>query len=194
MLILRGESELLLILLQLKDAQSLYHMIETGRNHLEPWLPWIRGIRSVQDAEGYIARSLLDFSSRRQIHFGIWHRAQLAGSVTVERIDPHHRIAELGYWLAQAYTGRGWMNCSVSRVIQYLFDQHDINRVEIRCETDNAASIQVARRLGFQLEGTLRQAAWKDGCFVNLHLFSLLRSQWKPTVCHITHVKPATRQ
>ncbi|PTM59937.1 GNAT family N-acetyltransferase [Desmospora activa] len=193
MLILQGDPEIVLILFQLKDAPSLYHLINSSRNHLEPWLPWIREIHSLQAVEGYITRSLFDFSKGRQLHFGIWHQARLTGSVTVERIDTNSRIAELGYWLAPAYTGKGWMKRSVSQVIQYLFERHNINRVEIRCETDNKASNQVAQRLGFQLEGTLRQGAWKDGRFVDLHLYSLLRCHWKSPVDHcFTQINPPT--
>ncbi|MDR6227459.1 GNAT family N-acetyltransferase [Desmospora profundinema] len=180
MLVLQGSSGLLLILFQQKHTGSLYRLIETSRHHLEPWLPWIGKIRSPQDVEQYITRSLLAYSAGRQVHFGIWHNSLLAGSVTVERLDFDHRSAELGYWLGTPHTGNGWMVHSVSRVIQYLFDDQQLNRVEIRCETGNTASAQVARRIGFQWEGTMRQAVRKGGGFADIHIFGLLRSQWNP--------------
>jgi ribosomal-protein-serine acetyltransferase len=184
MLTLQGRFGIRLIPFQQIHAGSLYRLIAYNRPHLEPWLPWIRGVRSVQDAKAYITRSQMAYAGGQQIHFGIWYGNLLAGSVTVERIDPTNRLAELGYWLGSPYTGRGWMIASTSRVIHYLFDDRDLNRVEIRCEIENTASAQVARHLGFQLEGTLRQALWKDGKYADLYVFGLLRSQWRSEAVH----------
>ncbi|WP_169713581.1 GNAT family N-acetyltransferase [Paludifilum halophilum] len=179
MLTLYAETPIRLTLLERRHAPILYRLVETNRTHLQPWLTWVNHMHSLADMESYILRSLSGYACQREAHFGVWWGQWLAGSVTVERIDPVNRVAEIGYWLDQRFTGRGVMSRSVSRLVDYLFDERHINRVEIRTVPANRASRAVARRLGLHYEGTLRQAGYSNGVFVDHELYGLLRSDWK---------------
>ncbi len=176
-LILQTAEDLRLQLFHSRHAPALYRLVEANRFHLESWLPWIRTVKGVQEIEGYIFRTQAAFASGQEAHFGIWHRGVLGGSVTVERIDSHHRVAEIGYWLSREQTGGGLMTRSVRSVCTYLFQERQIHRIEIRVEAVNRASRQVALRLGFQEEGILREALRTDTGRSDLVIYGLLRSE-----------------
>lgn len=144
------------------------------------------------DAERYILRSLGRFSAGTEAHFGIWFDRNLAGSITVERIDTWNRVAEIGYWLGKEFVGRGIMLRSTAALIDYLMAQRSINRIEIRCTTANVASQSIPLRLGFRLEGTLRQAAYLQGRFHDYLLFATTADQWRKREREGTILKPVT--
>ncbi len=70
------------------------------------------------------------------------------------------RVFEIGYMLARNYWGRGIASEAIAAVIDYLFDVEHARRVYADTDPDNAASIQLLERLGFQREGILR-AEWE---------------------------------
>ncbi len=63
---------------------------------------------------------------------------------------------ELGYWIRAEDTRKGLMTEAVRAVVRVAFDVLGVERLDIRCGVDNAASAGVAQKTGFVLEGTLR--------------------------------------
>jgi ribosomal-protein-serine acetyltransferase len=63
-------------------------------------------------------------------------------------------------------------------LVDYAFAELKLNRVEIRCATGNHKSRAIPERLGFKLEGTVRQAEWLYDHFVDHALYGMLASEW----------------
>lgn len=179
MLTIPVDNQTELRLLELSHAPALFRLVASNRDHLRPWLPWVDRMLVQTDAENYIRRSLGRFAAGTEAHFGIWSDGDLAGSITVERIDPWNRVAEIGYWLAKEYAGRGTMRRAAAALIDYLIDRRSINRIEIRCTPANVRSRSIPLHLGFRLEGTLRQAAYLQGRFHDHLLFAITADEWK---------------
>ena len=59
-------------------------------------------------------------------------------------------------------------------MVDYLFSQLKLHRIEIRCATDNPKSCAVPKRLGFSREGVLRQAQAFDDRFLDIEVYGLL--------------------
>lgn len=91
-----------------------------------------------------------------------------------------HRKAETGYWLLPAYQGQGYMHEAMQAALAHAFGALQLHRIEAVVETDNHASMLLAQRLGFMLEGTQRDAEWREGHFVSHHLYGLLAEEWQP--------------
>ncbi|MFC4076989.1 GNAT family N-acetyltransferase [Salinithrix halophila] len=179
---LTAGEDLCLILFKQEHARPLFRLLEENRPLLERWLDWMVKIRTSEQMEAYILRSLAAFASGSQAHFGIWSSGVLAGSVTVERFDSHTRTAEIGYWLGECHSGRGLMTRAVLCTANWLFQERGANRIEIRCEADNRPSQAVALRAGFTWEGTLREAGFRQGQFVDHLIYSLLHKEWEETI------------
>ena len=87
----------------------------------------------------------------------------------------HHRTAELGYYLAEEYWGKGIMTQAVKLLCDYVFSHTDILRIYAEPFAHNAASRRVLEKAGFSLEGILRRNAVKDGRVVDMAMYSRLR-------------------
>jgi len=63
---------------------------------------------------------------------------------------------ETGYWLHVDHQNQGYMTEALNAVIRYAFIQFKANRLEILCDVNNLRSYTLAERLGFKLEGILK--------------------------------------
>ena len=89
-------------------------------------------------------------------------------------IGKSHR-AEVGYWLAKTFWGRGIMSAVVRRVCQHAFDEFALVKIIAHVVTHNPASARVLEKCGFQQEGFLRKHFCKDGKLIDVRLFGLLK-------------------
>jgi ribosomal-protein-alanine N-acetyltransferase len=89
----------------------------------------------------------------------------------------HHR-AEIGYDLSPVFWGKGIMTEVVNRIIQFGFLNMKLNKIEARVEPKNEASLQLMNKLGFYKEGVLRQHEFEKGRYVDLAVFSKLKSEF----------------
>jgi RimJ/RimL family protein N-acetyltransferase len=83
--------------------------------------------------------------------------------------------ADIGYWLAKPYWGRGITTAVVQRMCQHGFDQFGLVKITAHVFTFNPASARVLEKSGFVQEGLLRKHFLKDDKFVDAWLFALLK-------------------
>ena len=101
---------------------------------------------------------------------------QAAGSIGLFRgSDIYRKNAEIGYWLAEEYWGRGVMTDAVRRVCAEGFQRWDIARIYAEPFADNAASRRVLEKACFTCEGTMRRGAYKNGAYRDWCMYALLR-------------------
>jgi ribosomal-protein-alanine N-acetyltransferase len=87
-----------------------------------------------------------------------------------------HRKAEIGYWLMPEHWRQGLLTEALPSVVRYGLQNMELHRIHADVEPDNEPSCALLRKLGFHLEGTLRDVELKEGKFLSLHQFSLLAS------------------
>jgi RimJ/RimL family protein N-acetyltransferase len=90
------------------------------------------------------------------------------------QVGKSHR-AELGYWLAKPYWGRGIMTAVVSRLCQLAFAEFALVKITAHVFPTNAASARVLDKCGFVQEGLLRKHYLKDGQYFDARSFALLK-------------------
>jgi len=79
------------------------------------------------------------------------------GSISLLRIGWEERFAEIGYWLAPWGRGRGVMTTAVGLLADWAFATLPFDRLDLRIDIDNAASLAVGERCGFVRTGTLHE-------------------------------------
>jgi RimJ/RimL family protein N-acetyltransferase len=113
------------------------------------------------DAETYIGRVA---SAEPPLSLAIVVDGRAAGGVGLQPMtDVNRRSAEIGYWLGAAYWGRGIATEAVSLVTDWAFGAHGLLRIFAQPFAANVASRRVLEKAGYQLEGTMRRSAVKDG-------------------------------
>lgn len=92
------------------------------------------------------------------------------------QVGKTHR-AEVGYWLAKPFWGRGIMTAVVQRLCKHAFEGFGLVKITAHVFTHNPASVRVLEKCGFQQEGFLRKHFLKDGRFIDAKLFALLKGE-----------------
>jgi len=104
----------------------------------------------------------------------------LLGGVNFHHIEPVHRRAEVGFWLAPWARGRGIGTGSVRAACEWAFDRWGLVRIEMTTLPDNAASLALARKLGFTREGLLRSRNFERGKQVDIVMLAVLAGELSP--------------
>jgi [ribosomal protein S5]-alanine N-acetyltransferase len=129
-------------------------------------LPWLYAPQTAADYREYLVRALLPssefFFARRQEDDAITGFLNLS-----EIVRGSFQSAYLGYGAVAAFAGRGYMTEAIALVLDQSFARLGLHRVEANIQPDNAASIALVRRCGFQREGFSPRylrigGAWKD--------------------------------
>ena len=125
-------------------------------NHAEEWLDGVLG----QDPE----RNLV-------IEVG----GNLVGGLGIELgTDVYRGTAEIGYWLAEPFWGRGIMTAAIDCFCAWLFQRYRFRRIQARVYAGNPASARVLEKAGFVYEGTMKDAIIKLGQVQDLRVYARL--------------------
>lgn len=130
---------------------------------LRVWMPWAKTLPSVEDSVMHARQALWKWGNRSEFDFALRLRAnrRLIGRCGLHTLDANVGRAEIGYWLDSRWQGHGLMTEAIGRLIAFA-DATGFQRLEIRCDARNARSSGVAKRLGFEHEGTLRRVRFDN--------------------------------
>lgn len=103
-------------------------------------------------------------------------KGELIGVVSLHIKEDIFRFnGEIGYWIGEKYWGRGVGTKVVELMSIYGFEELGLNRIYAQVFEDNLASMIVLEKNGYKKEGTLRQAIFKNGQFLNNIIYAKLR-------------------
>ena len=137
--------------------------------------------KELSEAEQMIREYNNAFHDKTGMRWGIVLKdsGKLIGTCGFHAISDYHKRIEIGYDLNRNYWGNGFMSETLSLIIDYAYNISDVNRVEAFVETPNKASRSLLEKLGFRLEGILREHEMCRGNLIDIQLLSLLRKEWK---------------
>jgi len=158
---------------RLSDAQNLVTAINNKKiqDNLRDGLPYPY---TIKDAEEFIA-NMLSADKAVTYAFAITDEDKAVGSIGVFRCSNiHFRSAEMGYYIAEPYWGKGIGTSAVEQVCRYIFENTDIVRIFAEPFASNIASCRILEKAGFQCEGILRKNAIKNGTFIDMKMYALI--------------------
>lgn len=135
---------------------------------------------SLSDVEGLIEMFAGSFRNKTQIRWAIADPGndRMIGDCGYNVFHSRDNRAEIGYGLSAEYWRRGIMTGALTVIIEYGFSPLDLNKIEATVNVNNASSAGLLRKLGFQLEGTLRDYRNRRGVFGDSLFFGLLHREW----------------
>ncbi len=172
--------DLKLALPQERHAEAAFQLVEANYEHLHAWMPWCNEQMSLETVKDFFNRALRSFAENgSEIAMSIVFQEQIIGGTGFHEINRTDKCAEIGYWLAEDFTGKGIMTKCTRAVIDYGIDELGLNRIVIKCVPENTKSRSIPERLGFVEEGTERDGGWLHTRFVNHVVYSMLARDWK---------------
>jgi ribosomal-protein-serine acetyltransferase len=157
-----------------QQAEAIFSLIDRNRDFLRQWLPWLDGTKATSDTKQFLEQQLLRFARGEALVVSIFYRGAAAGIAGFNSIDRNNRIGVIGYWLGEEFNGKGIMTRVVGELIGIGREFYSLQRIEIRCATDNARSRAIPERLGFTHEGTLRRAEKLYDRWDDLEVYAML--------------------
>lgn len=173
------DNNIKLELIEEKHTAELFNLVSANRNYLREWLPWVDNMQSVEFIEGFINSSMQRNNAKEEYAFVIMADGKMEGRIGIYKIDNQNKIGEIGYWVSEGRQGKGLVSKCCKALIEYGFEKTGLNRIEIKCGTENYKSQAIPERLNFKFEGILRQAELIRENFIDLKLYSMLKKEWK---------------
>jgi len=161
------------------DAPLLKEAIDSSLEHLQPWMPWARAEpQELSEKVDLLRRFRGQFDLGTDFVMGIFdidERDVLGGTGLHKRRGAD--ALEIGYWIRSSHVGRALATESSAALTRVAFELCDVDRVEIRVDPANEASLTIPRKLGFVEEGILRRRLPpdEDGVPRDVIVFSLFR-------------------
>jgi RimJ/RimL family protein N-acetyltransferase len=141
------------------DASILKAAIEASLEHLLPWMDWARNEpESVEAKTEKLRRFRGAFDLGQDFTYGIFSRDEkevFGGTGLHTRLG--EGVREIGYWIHKEQTRQGLATEAAAALTKVAFEIDKVDRVEIHCDPNNAASLAVPRKLGYVHEATLRK-------------------------------------
>ncbi len=103
---------------------------------------------------------------------------QYIGDLGFLEIDHDNRRAEISYKLSRNHWNKGLTTEALKAVLSYGFTELALNRVTALVHTENKASRHVLKKLGFTVEGTLREHEYLYGQFADVITLGLLKREF----------------
>ncbi|MEC1372923.1 GNAT family protein [Heyndrickxia sp. FSL K6-6286] len=101
------------------------------------------------------------------------------GWIDLKNIDKLNKHAELGVAIGdKTYWGKGYGFSAMKEMLQWGFNELDLNKIWLRVEVDNEKAIKSYKRIGYVEEGILRQDRLRNGEFVDRLRMSILRHEF----------------
>jgi RimJ/RimL family protein N-acetyltransferase len=141
-----------------RDAALLKEAVDSSLDHLRPWMPWAHEEPQPLEAKVELLRGFRGrFDLDQDFVYGILSADE---SEAVGGTGLHTRrgegIFEIGYWIRASRAGEGLGTEATAALTRVGFEVCEIERIEIRVDPANVASLAIPRKLGFVEEGTLR--------------------------------------
>ena len=149
-----------------------------NESEIARWIHQIPSPYGVRDAREYVLSTQAAWTNGAGAFFAFEERADggIAGSIAVHVLDRDLANLEVGYWTAAAARGRGLTTRALKLISSWALGRAGAERLQLRADVLNLASLRVAEKAGFRREGTLRASSFnaRENRRVDYAVFSLL--------------------
>ena len=158
------------------DAQSMYHNWASDPQ-VTKFLTWPPH-DSVDTSRRIIESWIAEYANDSYYHWAIEFKelGQPIGSLIAISKDDRLQTAHIGYCIGAPWWHQGIMTEALRAVVDFLFDEVGMNRIESRHDPNNPHSGAVMRKCAMRYEGTFRQADWNNQGICDCAIYAILRS------------------
>jgi len=162
----------------LKDVDDIFEY--ASDMDVNTFMPWDVH-KSKDETRDFLEKSNEIFKSSDNIDWMIELKSEkkVVGAISIREWNDQNKCADVGYVLAKKYWKKGISTEALRIVIKYGFEKLDVNRVEAHCDEENIGSYKVMEKAAMKYEGTMRQKILVKNKFVNMKIYSILRSDFK---------------
>ncbi len=131
---------------------------------------------TIENGKAFIGLTINDIktSPPTAVRFAIIVDGKPIGGIGLHlQSDIMRKNAEIGYWLAEDYWGKGIVTCAINQIVKYGFENLDIVRIFARIYGTNIPSQKVVEKCGFKLEGKYDKTIFKNNEFLDELIYAI---------------------
>ena len=171
------DNEIKLKEIDIDDANEIFDLIDNNRKYLRKWLPFVDATQKVEDTLNFIKSVRNKNFEEREITTIIIYKEQKVGVIGFRDTDKLNHKTEIGYWLAKKYQGNGIIIRSCKALINYAFNNLNMNRITIKYAIENTKSSKIPKKLNFKFEGIEREGEYINDVYHDLNVYGLLKKE-----------------
>lgn len=158
-----------------EDAKPVFEAIEESKDDIMHWMPWCHPDYSIEDSKSYLAISVTGFERGEIYDFAVLKDGHFVGACGLNQVNVIEGVANMGYWLRSSEAGNGIMPMAAKKVINWAFENTELNRIEIVAAVGNNRSQRVAEKIGAHKDAVLAKRILIDGKTCSAVLYSVIR-------------------
>lgn len=163
--------------MSVRDKSDMF--LYASRDEVTKYLLW-RTHKDEESTKRYLSYVVSLYRTGEFFDFAIEYRenGKMIGTCGFAAVDFQNDCAEIGYVISPDYWGKGIASEAVSAIMQFAFCDLDINRIEARYMTENAASRRVMEKCGMTFEGVFRKKLFVKGEYRDIGVCSMLAEEY----------------
>lgn len=135
------------------DGYELFALVHKNRDHLDPWLPWVKYTVSPSDSINYISDIIDKRREGSEYGFGIISNEKIIGHVSIMHANHAEKIPEIGYWIAKKESKKGLTTKVVTLLTDFGLNTMNFSEIIIKSNINNVGSNRVAEKNNYELIG-----------------------------------------
>ncbi len=159
----------------LQYAEALCALVQRNQDAFH-YIEYTQGLTTLEKAQEAIRSMVEKWENGRGYNYFIFDNADVLVGYVGFKIRSGDVVAEIGYYLDKAATGNGYVSKAI-QLLSKVFFENGGHRIEIFCSSGNKASIAVPVRLGFHLDGVMREYAMYNGVWEDVLIYSQLAGE-----------------
>ena len=162
-----------------EDTQAMYNNWASDPE-VTKFLSWPT-YQSVEDAHAILNIWVPQYSDPTFYQWAIELKeiGQPIGSISVVNQDGRVDMVEIGFCIGKIWWGQGIMTEALRAVMEYLFEEVGVQRIEAGHDPNNPASGAVQHKCGLKYEGTLRRSIRSNQGITDKAVYAILKEEWE---------------
>jgi len=144
------------------------------------FLPLLPHPYGMNDAREWINLTHRTSRNNSAYHFGIENSesSEIIGMMSLRNINRTDLNAEVGYWVARKFWGRGIATEALRLILRFSFEQVGLHRVYAVVLEKNIGSVSILEKLGFTREGVWRKASRMGKRWHDVYAYGILKDEF----------------
>lgn len=137
--------------------------------------------KTIEDSRVFLRLVLAEYAEGKPSVLGIElkENGKFIGTIGYLNWNDDHKRIEIGYAISRTFWNKGYVTEAVKGLINHLFTNSDLIRIEARCKVENIGSSRVMEKAGMKFEGVLRKQVFSKGAHHDMKMYSILRDDWE---------------
>lgn len=173
-------TRLILRRLKLADAEMMF-CNWTSDDEVTRYLRW-DSHKTIDETKNMIQQWVEAYQDDSTYYWGIYLKyGEMIGSIGITITSEYDLKGALGYKLGNRWWNQGYSSEAAKAVIDYMFRNTDIERIDAFSSIENLASAKVMEKAGMRYEGLLQHYYKTRDGFHDCTLYRIIRNEWEQT-------------